>query len=482
MKFATAKKSHIFVLAMLFASALCLLGGIFATQKTVSASATLTSITATAVAPNGTQIAFDETSVNSCGWTVLERDGDRNATKIKKNIFIGNRLGNLPNPIKGYDADYWQDNDMQIDENTLILTTQAKTLVLHTTYHNFSITYKDCVDATNPNPMTYTIANSVNLKNASKTGYTFLGWTDSKNLLATKNITIDFATYGGDVTETAKWQANEYSINFDANGGVGAMNQQVCTYGKTYALSQMAFLRAGFNFLGWSRSSTATKAEFCDEAMFSNLTAQNNGIVNLYAVWTTQNVYCIKFNANGTGASGAMNNQPCEYSKTQSLYANAFSRRGYTFESWNTEQDGSGQTYQDGQEISNLTSTNGAVVNLYAIWSENSYTIKFDSSGQNGSMEPQIVKYSEFTKLAKNRFESAEYEFVGWSLMPNGNTNFVDEQVVSKLADGGEVTLYAVWQNKTATSPIISIAVIGGCLLVIGGAVAFIVFKIKRRD
>ena len=39
-----------------------------------------------------------------------------------------------------------------------------------------------------------------------------------------------------------------------------------------------------------------------------NLTSTNNGVFELFAVWTDQNVYQVKFNANG--GAGFMNNQP----------------------------------------------------------------------------------------------------------------------------------------------------------------------------
>lgn len=48
------------------------------------------------------------------------------------------------------------------------------------------------------------------------------------------------------------------------------------------------------------------------------------------------------------------------------LFANAFTRTGYTYEGWNTKADGSGTPYTDKQEVKNLTAKRDAVVTMYA--------------------------------------------------------------------------------------------------------------------
>ena len=81
--------------------------------------------------------------------------------------------------------------------------------------------------------------------------------------------------------------------------------------------------------------------------------------------------YTVKFNANG--GSGSMNNQDFTYGVTQELFTNAFTRTGYTFEGWSTSSTATTATYTDKHPVSNLSKTNGATVNLYAVWSINSY-------------------------------------------------------------------------------------------------------------
>ena len=87
--------------------------------------------------------------------------------------------------------------------------------------------------------------------------------------------------------------------------------------------------------------------------------------------WTT---YSVRFNKNADDASGTMSDQAFYYTEEKALTANAFTRAGYYFGRWTTNADGTGDTYTDGQSVSNLTAENGATVDLYAQW--NRYALK----------------------------------------------------------------------------------------------------------
>ena len=74
----------------------------------------------------------------------------------------------------------------------------------------------------------------------TKTGYTFSAWYEGENA-------FDFSTpITKDTTLTAKWTANTYTIRFDANGGVGAMDPMACTYNVSTNLPTCAFTRDGY--------------------------------------------------------------------------------------------------------------------------------------------------------------------------------------------------------------------------------------------
>ena len=78
--------------------------------------------------------------------------------------------------------------------------------------------------------------------------------------------------------------------------------------------------------------------------------------------------YTIRFDANG-GAGDAMADMNFTYGDDPvELTANTYTRTANSFTGWNTEADGSGTTYTDGDMVENLTTENGSTITLYAQW------------------------------------------------------------------------------------------------------------------
>ena len=107
--------------------------------------------------------------------------------------------------------------------------------------------------------------------------------------------------------------------------------------------------RTGYTFTGWSPVA---------------ITADMTGAQTVTAGWRA-NTYQIAYYANG--GSGTMAATDCEYDKEGEIAANGFTRSGYVFKGWATEEDGE-VVYQPGAKVTNLTSKSGGVVTLYAVW------------------------------------------------------------------------------------------------------------------
>ena len=83
------------------------------------------------------------------------------------------------------------------------------------------------------------------------------------------------------VTFTARWTANTYTITFKANGGAGADYTQTVTYGTTTKLNANAFSYPGYDFLQWNIAADGSGTSYSDEADF---VVQTND-VTFYAQW-----------------------------------------------------------------------------------------------------------------------------------------------------------------------------------------------------
>ena len=170
----------------------------------------------------------------------------------------------------------------------------------------------------------------------------------------------------------------------------------------------------------------------------------------LYAKWLP-NDYTIYFSANG--GSGSMTAQNGVWGQEVPLNTNQFKRVGYTFQNWiNTYGDG--QTYTDGQTVTNLGGVyQGQRVTLYAQWTPNTYTVKFDPNGGEGSVENLSCTYNQDAVLPSvqgHLTAPGGKEFSGWATEAGGAVRYRDGATVRNLAASGDVTLYAVWREPVS--------------------------------
>ena len=285
-------------------------------------------------------------------------------------------------------------------------------------------------------------------------GYTFAGW--SLDIYATAADAVAPGTKvsnlsEGDETITyhAIWTANSYEIAYDANGGVGQMDNTPATYNVSVALSANTFTRDGYEFLGWSLDSSATVPAYADGAAVSNLSADDGDVVTLYAVWSA-NTYVVIFDGNGGTSDDVVPNQGMTYDQEEALNENMYSRVGYDFAGWNTAADGSGDAYADKATVKNLTES--GTVTLYAQWTPHTYSVEYDANGGDGKMEPSEATYDVAVVLKDNEFTRTGYTFVGWALDSAATTpDYLEGESVTNLATDGSVTLYAVWQANSYT-------------------------------
>ena len=272
-----------------------------------------------------------------------------------------------------------------------------------------------------------------------KEGAVFTGWKPA----------LSAAFPAADAVYTAQWAVNAYTVAFDANEGTGTMTPQVFTYDTEQPLTQNTFTRSSFLFAGWNTQADGSGTAYTDRQSVKNLTDEQNGTVTLYAQWSTH-IYTVEFESNG--GDGTMASQICTYNKRQSLMPNTFTKRGFHFTGWNTQADGSGTAYTDGQSVYNLTDEPNGKITLYAQWSVNSYTVAFDANEGTGSMTSQAFTYNTEQPLTQNAFTRTGYRFDGWNTKADGSgTPYTDRQSVKNLTDdqNGTVTLYAQWAANT---------------------------------
>ncbi|MBO7463566.1 MAG: InlB B-repeat-containing protein, partial [Bacteroidales bacterium] len=266
-----------------------------------------------------------------------------------------------------------------------------------------------------------------------KEHYTLEGWVDDGGFPIPNTMPMY------DLTASAKWT---YTVKFDGDGGTGKMDEQTFEFGKTQALSQNTFTKEGCVFSGWTDGTNT----YTDKQEITNLDVEDDGSITLKAVW--QATYTVHFNVTG-GATGHMDDQVFVIGECQLLRPCGYTHNGSSsqqlFKGWSRTSGGT-EVYHDQDEVCDLSSTPGAVVNLYTVWgnlSNGQHKITFNANGGTGTMLPQVFDNYTTVNLKSNTFTRDGYEFAGWATSPGGDVVYRDRGDVTTR--NRDITLYAKW-------------------------------------
>ncbi|MEE1368147.1 MAG: S-layer homology domain-containing protein [Evtepia sp.] len=274
---------------------------------------------------------------------------------------------------------------------------------------------------------------------------------------------------------TAQFEPNCFTVQYNANGGKGTMDDQTFQYaeaGNAY-LKQNAFVRPGYRFLGWSETADGTGTSYADQAKFQGVTHyQGNEItdgatITLYAQWKELPEITIDYtpfpeDLGTVTLNTAQTEEPSEEDLVpQSIYtvsetgspdhqvhtfqgATAKPKDGCTFKGWYDQQEN--QCSKDLSFVPQAGTDNLYQSGSYvAVFEAQQYTLHFDANGGEGTMGDLTYTHGQDQSLTKCGFTRAGYDFLGWATAADGNVVYHDQQSLSITQD---TTLYAVWKQQ----------------------------------
>lgn len=389
------------------------------------------------------------------GVTWTDANGDEHITTVPYNEPV-----NISDPTKsGYTFTGWEDENGNLVDLTEPITEDIK---IHPTYNTHSYAIKFDANGGEGSmadiAMTYDEAKTLTANSFTFAGRSYMGWDTETNgsgvhydnEAEVKNLT---AEDGGVVTLYAQWSINPFHINYDGNGATGGeMAATNCEYDQSCTLRENAFVKTGYTFTGWKYNNS----DYADKADVTNIV--ESGAITMVAQWSV-NHYSLVFdiNTDDTNASGDMASMAnLEYGTEYTLTANAFARTGYNFSGWSTEIDGRSFSLTDAQQFRNLTTIDNAIITLYAQWTPIRYNIVFHQNhdGVTGSTNSMTnIAYDSTRDLTQNGFILEHYKFMGWNTAADGTgTPYEDRANISNLTttDGDTIDLYAQWKELTA--------------------------------
>jgi len=286
---------------------------------------------------------------------------------------------------------------------------------------------------------TYGTAYNLNKNTFTREGYFFIGWSDSSSgelkYYDQQNVKNLTKTAGDTITLYALWKGNSYTVVYNANGGVGTMEDSHFLYDTPGNLRSNTFTNSGYNFAGWALSENGL-IEFENASTVTNLSSMSGEIIILYAQWAGYS-YTVVYNSNN--GVGNMPNSDFSYGVSKNLSANTFTRSGYAFIGWALTVSGSVE-FEDRALVRNLTMLEGGTVTLFAQWLP-AYSVYFIANDGIPSPSspiniPQGNKITEPPLLTKTG-----YTFDGWYKEPDflNKWNFTNDIPVT------DIYLYAKW-------------------------------------
>lgn len=205
------------------------------------------------------------------------------------------------------------------------------------------------------------------------------------------------------------------------------------------------------------------------EGTYSNYVSSN---ITLYRIFNRISTYAVSYNGNGS-TSGSMSNDTFEVGQTKRLSSNAYSKEytvsfntdggeiispetlSYDFEGWALSPNGE-VVYEDNQEVSNLTTTDGATISLYASWSLDDKTITLPNTVQK---DDTYTSYSTkiydsetgtlLTSLSDDVVRS--YTFVGWNTSSDGSGFMYNGSFIPS----SDITLFAIYSYNDTTPEVV---------------------------
>ena len=243
-----------------------------------------------------------------------------------------------------------------------------------------------------------------------KTGYTFDGWYLDE---AEAPFSFD-TTITSDITLTAKWNINKYTVTFDSYGGTPVPLAQEVEYGHTATKPVEPTLK-GYTFDGWYLDGEEEPFDF-GTTITSDIT--------LTAKWEI-NKYTVTFDSYG---GSKVDPQVVEYG----LYAQEPEEptlKGFTFAYWYLDDENEAYDFDTTPITEDIT--------LTAKWEINKFKVTFDTDGGEPIPDDQFVEWGLFVEEPTTEPTKTGYTFDGWYLG--------DEKYDFSAAVEQNITLTAKW-------------------------------------
>ena len=251
----------------------------------------------------------------------------------------------------------------------------------------------------------------------TESGYTFGGWYDGETKAeAGYKVTKD-------VTLTAKWTANSYTVTLNSNGSTDTIT---ATYGKPLPDLEAIPTLEGSTFGGYYTEQYAKGTKFIDKDGKGSTAWNLTEDTVLYAAWG----YAITYK----NTKDVENTNPEIYTGEETVTLTNLEKEGYTFNGWFDAETG-------GNKIESIAQGSTGAKTFYARWSLVTYTITYnvpDGTDNPNTVTSYTVESETITLQNPTR---TGYIFTGWYDAETGGNK---KEIIAQGSTEAK-TLYAQW-------------------------------------
>ena len=455
------------------------LTGTYELEETENLTGT-TDETATAIAKTYDGFTENETNTSRIPTGTIAGDGsltlklyyDRNSYELTINHYVQNADDNK------FTLNKTQTESGKVFGSTIEINTKKIDIE--------NATYSYGTDSTGTTKTTITIASSNNVinlyyvrntatltvnhyvENANNAEYTLQSTKEIENIKIGSTITLANYVDTGIENVSLNTEKTQTTTTMSANGTTINLYYSRNTYVLTLSKNENIQSATGDGTYKWGQSVTINatvatqtgytytwnKWESNNTSLLANQTSRQVtitmpvGNVTLKATATkTANKYSIEYNSNG--GSGTTASTQCTYDVEATIAQNAFvGPEGYKgFVKWNTNADGTGTTYNPGDKVKNLNSTQGGKVILYAIWEDidapqneapsavantNTITVTCNQTDSGTGIDETTIQYAIYKDGAWSEWQDSNI-FTGLK----ANTQYKVKTKVSDKAGNG---------------------------------------------
>lgn len=273
----------------------------------------------------------------------------------------------------------------------------------------------------------------------TRDGYSFLGWSTASDATTATYQAGATAEFNVDTLLYAVWSRSTITLSYDANGGSGAPAAHSGAVGEI-TVSTTEPTREGYSFDGWAITQ-GESASYQPGDLYRGSVSRK-----LYAVWSQQTVninyhYC-KSVANPVSAV-----QKVVASRRATIPAGEPTRKAYYFLGWSTGSCLGTAEYDPGDSIY----VGDSDIELYAIWGDARFTIRFDVNGGSSDTFDDIIGDDNDVVIPEREPHWDGYVFKGWDEDPEATTaTYHPGDTISSETD---LMLYAVWEKSETGEP-----------------------------